>query len=1153
MSDCRLEGALTALHAGELRRAAALCGEHLADHPADYPALCLAGVLAYQAGEPHAAKMRLCQAVAADGDQPEAFIHLADLFAAAGEFDRAELYYHAAWAAAPDSPTAVNELLLFYQQAGLPYAAKQAARQSLLIEPDQPVVADALAELETVFPDRSVTLYIPCYNAARYLDRVLPAAMAQSYPLAELLVIDDGSTDDSVAVAARFPVRIVQLERNGGLARVRNVAVATCRSEYLASLDSDVVPDPHWLERLMLHFESERLAAEAGEATGAALGGVMGRMTERHDVGLANQWRSLHCAQHHGDAPLAEAPECYGCNGVWRHEAIFRAGGFDERFRTNGEDSEASRRVRGIGYRLAYEPAARCSHLRRDSVASILDTAWRYHVPYFEHLHGIFDTATVGDVLHKRQENLVRHHQNLETDNQRRSHHLAYLTFLGLPWRVLKDFQLKARRCSDEARQAVRETHTAVYLGMFAVLAEYEPRRDLWRMVYDETAPCRPEDEALAAFCSWERVEQTIAAAHGDGVPSPLCELPARCAETVSAALRLLGEVWEQYDAMYWNMVRASALRLADERAESEREHVPGLRVAIVNAPWSEDGRIGVRAGSRWPFTQDARGERIPAYLPFPFFLATAAAMSRDEGFETLLVDAIAEGLLAEEFINRLEGWAPDIVLMETATASHELDLDWALRLKERLGSQVNVVFCGPHATALANEIMAEAPMVDAVVLGEFEPSFLDLLRAQRDGAPLDDIPGLLWRDDEGAVHIQPNRRKLPKLSEFPWPERVTLPMYNYFDSFANAMPWPNVQMHASRGCPYQCIFCVWPQVVYDGQNYRTRDNAEIVAEMKWLVERYGFRAVYFDDDTFNIKNERIIDLCDQIAAAELGVPICAMARADTSSREAFAAMARAGVVGLKFGVETGDPAMMERIRKGLDLERVRETVGYCQELGIGVHLTFSFGGPGETHETAQKTIDLAVELDPDTVQFSLMTPFPGTSMFADASADGTLLTTDWKQYDGARYTVVQGLHMSREELEETLRSAHRQWLLHLVARDCFAALERELPAAARVRADELADLADGAVESLQLLTPLNGRADLDTLLDTAAAKLRPGGVMTVLWHGTGGRGAALRFEAWQSEQPLRLLRQCSGFNDEIAVALQMPAVAAPRPELVAV
>lgn len=1142
MSSDSLQRATAALERGDAVAAAAALDEAVVEFPDDPSVRCLAGVCAYQNGRVHQAKMRLAQAAALAPESWAPLLHLGDLFAAEGQPERAERYYAAAVAAAGDSLEPLEALCGFYQEQGLPYSAKQVAR--LLAErTGDPAHGALLAELEAAFPDRGVTLYVPCFNAAAHLPEVLAAAFAQSYPLTEVLVIDDGSTDDSVAVAARFPVRVITVGRNQGLAHARNVAIGAAKTEYLASLDSDVVADPQWLERLMLQFEAERLSTDTGLAT---LAGVMGRLSERHDVGLANQWRVVHCAQHHGDERLHDAPECYGCNGVWRRDVLIRVGGFDERYRANGEDSDLSQRVRALGCRLGYEPLARCSHMRRDTLESILNTAWRYHVPFHEHRFGIFDTAQVADVLHKTGENLSRHQQNLHTDSERRSWHLAYLTFLGLPWRMLSDLRLKARRAPESARAEVEETHAAFYLAMLALLADQGCRDDLVRLVWEDTASCRPADPRLAEFCAWPNAELTIEASRGVGPASPLRELERRDPDTVNGLLRALAGVWTAQDPIYWSMVRAAALAHRDEAAA---EPADGPRVAVVNAPWIDGERIGVRAGSRWPFTQDARGQRTPAYLPFPFFLATAAAMAKREGFPTLIVDAIAEGLYAEEFANRLVGWRPEIVLLETATASHELDLDWALQLKERLGD-VHVILCGPHATALGASLMDEAPHVDAVLLGEYEPVLVDLLTALREGRTPEGIAGLYWRDETGAVHAETARRKLAPIGGFPWPERIGLPMYNYFDSFANAMPWPNVQMHASRGCPYQCIFCVWPQVVYQGQNYRTRDNAEIVAEMSWLLDRYGFRAVYFDDDTFNIKNDRIIDLCERIAAAEPGVPICAMARADTSSREAFEAMARAGVVGLKFGVETGDAAMMERIRKGLDLERVRESVAWCKELGIGTHLTFSFGGPGETHETARKTIELACELDPDTVQFSLMTPFPGTVMFAEAKQRGTLLTEDWTQYDGARYTVVRGEHMTREELEATLCEAHQQWLLHLVAREVRRQRGLAWPVqTVRAAAGEIADLADGAAEVVALTTPLGGVLDPLGALREAGRKLAAGGVLVVLDTDGSALGSLdPSIVTRLVTTGLHQVTSCRGFGGEVATAFERRVpVAAPR------
>jgi radical SAM superfamily enzyme YgiQ (UPF0313 family) len=252
--------------------------------------------------------------------------------------------------------------------------------------------------------------------------------------------------------------------------------------------------------------------------------------------------------------------------------------------------------------------------------------------------------------------------------------------------------------------------------------------------------------------------------------------------------------------------------------------------------------------------------------------------------------------------------------------------------------------------------------------------------------------------------------------------------MFNYNDNFAD-LPRPNVQMWASRGCPFRCIFCVWPQLMYNSNRYRTRDPVDVVDEMEWLVNEYGFRAVYFDDDTFNIGKERILRICDEINQRGLNIPWAVMARADTSDKETLEKMAKAGLYAIKYGVESGVQELVDRCGKALDLGKVKEAVEITKALGIKVHLTFTFGLPGETRETIKRTIDFAVELEPDSVQFSLTVPFPGTRYFEILDRSGLLLSKNWTEYDGSYLTVIRSEELSREELEEAIKEAYSKWL----------------------------------------------------------------------------------------------------------------------------
>jgi glycosyltransferase involved in cell wall biosynthesis len=138
-----------------------------------------------------------------------------------------------------------------------------------------------------------VTAYIPCYNAERYIFQAIKGLINQSYPVDEILVIDDGSSDRSVEIASslqgqgRIPLRIIRLKRNEGLSVARNTAFYMARNDYVAAIDADCIPDPEWLNRLVTTFISYPEAA-----------GVGGRLIESHTVTIADQWRASLLKQH---------------------------------------------------------------------------------------------------------------------------------------------------------------------------------------------------------------------------------------------------------------------------------------------------------------------------------------------------------------------------------------------------------------------------------------------------------------------------------------------------------------------------------------------------------------------------------------------------------------------------------------------------------------------------------------------------------------------------------------------------------------------------------------------------------------------------------------------------------------------------------------
>jgi len=212
-----------------------------------------------------------------------------------------------------------------------------------------------------------ISAYIPAYNVARFLSRSIESLLEQTLPPTEILVIDDGSTDNSAEIAAGYAaVTLIRHDRNRGLAAARNTAFRTARHELVASLDADCVASPTWLANLVPHTKDAEVA------------GIGGFLSEGVRVSLADRWRSAHMAQEWGPARIRNPKFLFGCNNLFRKSAVLDVGGYDESMRTNGEDCDLCRRLLARDWQLIYDPDACATHLRSDSVGSILEAYWRW-------------------------------------------------------------------------------------------------------------------------------------------------------------------------------------------------------------------------------------------------------------------------------------------------------------------------------------------------------------------------------------------------------------------------------------------------------------------------------------------------------------------------------------------------------------------------------------------------------------------------------------------------------------------------------------------------------------------------------------------------------------------------------------------------------
>lgn len=449
--------------------------------------------------------------------------------------------------------------------------------------------------------------------------------------------------------------------------------------------------------------------------------------------------------------------------------------------------------------------------------------------------------------------------------------------------------------------------------------------------------------------------------------------------------------------------------------------------------------RAFVRAGSRWPFSTVVKTDEPLTYLPFPFYLAYTAGLLEKDGHQVYVNDALTLNKSLEQFVEETVTAQPEIILYETSTPTIAHDLELAQKLKEKL-PQVKIALAGPHATVFPTEILFGSAAVDFVFIREYEVAFSLLVQKLSAGESYSSVPGLAFRHEGQVITNEP--QLIDPLDQLPFPARHLFPSNDgadptiYWDGFCQYKP--AVQMHATRGCPFLCNFCLWNTVMYANSKYRMFAVERVVAEMRHCQEKYGAREIYFDDDTFTANKKNVLDLCAEIIKQGLKIHWSVMGDAMVTDEEMVEAMARAGCIGMKFGVESGDEEILKHIQKPVRFEKLRRFTAWCAKRGIKTHATFTFGLSGETRETMQKSLALAQSLNVDTVQFSMTTPFPGTRYYQEVDRDGLLMTKNWDDFDGNAQSVVRFENLSVDEVQTFCRKASGRWLRYKLLRPAW-------------------------------------------------------------------------------------------------------------------
>ncbi|MCK5065345.1 MAG: radical SAM protein [Candidatus Fermentibacteraceae bacterium] len=435
------------------------------------------------------------------------------------------------------------------------------------------------------------------------------------------------------------------------------------------------------------------------------------------------------------------------------------------------------------------------------------------------------------------------------------------------------------------------------------------------------------------------------------------------------------------------------------------------------------------------PFLPDySRGQRSPAVtksgtLYYPIWLAYAACALEQDGHELDLIDSPAGGLDFAQTASRIEGFNPALVIVETSTPSIESDVRFADSLHK---TGRTVVLVGTHPSALSEETLRLGSRYDGIVIGEYELPLVKLAQVLEVNGNPDVIPGLYLRGPNGEGCFTGYSERLDDLDSLPFVSMMYakhLNIRNYNNP--NAL-YPQVMIMGGRGCPHECTFCVFPQVL-QGRKFRYRSIDNIVGEMLWVQENLpDVRAVFFEDDTISVDKKRLRELAEAMIRADVSISWTSNMRANVD-RETLEICRRAGLRSVCVGFESGSDEMLKNMKKGITTEISRVFMQNATAAGILVHGCFMVGTRGETGKTMQETLEFALEINPDTAQFYPMMVYPGTEAYRQADESGNLTATAWKDWlteDGLHNCVVSTDELTSEQLVDFCDYARKKFYL---------------------------------------------------------------------------------------------------------------------------
>ncbi|MDL1971406.1 MAG: B12-binding domain-containing radical SAM protein [Candidatus Desulfofervidaceae bacterium] len=352
-----------------------------------------------------------------------------------------------------------------------------------------------------------------------------------------------------------------------------------------------------------------------------------------------------------------------------------------------------------------------------------------------------------------------------------------------------------------------------------------------------------------------------------------------------------------------------------------------------------------------------------------------------------------------------------DLVCISTITST-AIRAYYLARKVRQMG--IPVAMGGPHVTFLAEEALRYA---DFVIRGEGEQSILELIEALEGKRPFSKVKGLSWQENKKIYHNE-TAPLTEDLNTLPYPNFSLIQGWQAVKGLVKKI----IPIQTSRGCPFNCRFCSVTRMF--GRKMRYRSVEHVIGELKQYNNPHYH--VFFYDDNFIADPQKAKALLLAMKEKNFAFSWSTQVRVDIARYPQILSLAKdTNCDGFYIGFESVNPESLVEMNKKQSIEDIKKAIQVINKLNLHIHGMFIFGLDKDNLASIKNTVQFALKNKIGSVQFSILTPLPGTPVYQELKKKKRILSFDWSLYDGL-HIVFRPCNFSPYILQKAMLNAHK-------------------------------------------------------------------------------------------------------------------------------